>query len=744
MFGIVAILLALAAGCWLAGPVFRLGGRLEVTLIGAALAVPLTLLGTSLLLKLGASLPWAVGIAPLLLALAAAAASRRPDAPRPGPRLSRGEQAGLLLAMLAAWLFLNMMQVITVDDDYWLHAPVQSRMLRGTIPPTNPYFPDLVLGGHFGRDTLVVATSLYTGRDTFAAQVLLSSFCHSLGLGILYLALRRGGNKASASGGTFLAWLGMNVAHRVGLLDFFQNNGPPTYLTLALLILLFGELWQRPGRKLALLCGAILGVYAQIYETHFGLTVLSVLSMQLFLTRPARKASAAALAVAALIALTGSTAIAQLARPRQPLDNAVANQSQSVRVSFPKSPFMSLRVEAGDLHPISIGYRTGVGARILKAVDHEPSRVNSQYVRLWSWEVMRMHWLAVWLAPLSAGLVLRARHRTAGFLWLFGAWAFVVPGMFDFGPIHEFEWYRWEFAAGYGLAAAFGAGLGTLVRGWASGLAVAALLLVQSRAGLSFVQDYVRHLGNPRPVEVLGLDFDSRAWLLRHGQQLRLETSDLRIARWIASNPAVGRNAFVYTTGLQQGWGILFESTLMALIDVQVQGHKMPSDLPVGVPPFQFQDSFLGFLQNPDRARAQALGFEWLYLRSSDVEMDRRLMKELSLVALDSLGQDGNLRLLFEVKDQPLPLHPPPSEADVSFQKISFGPAPAGCTQAQLGFLDLAENPMVRPLPLPVPGKPVWVAVPAGCRKIEVLFLSPKGPLERRLLPVEAPTPTGG
>lgn len=734
-------LLAFASGCWLAGPVFRLGGRLEVALIGMALAVPLSLLCLSLLLRAGSPLTWAVYGAPVLLALLAAPAARRPDCSRAGPSLTRSERAGLMVATLSAWLFLNMMQVITVDDDYWLHAPVQGRMLRGIVPPTNPYFPDLVLGGHFGRDTLVVATSLWTKRDIFGAQVLLSSFCHSLGLAILYLALRRSGTAAAATAGTFMAWLGMNVAHRVGLLDFFQNNGPPTYLTVALLALLFSELWHRPGRKLALLCGAVLGVYAQIYETHFGLVVLSVVSMQAFLSWPARKASLAALTVAGLLALTGSTAIAQLARPKQALDNAVANQSQSVRVSFPKNPFMSLRVEVGELHPISIGYRTPLGARILKAVDHESSRVNAQYVRLWSWEVMRMHWLAVWLAPLSAWLVLRARHRAAGFLWLFGAWAFLVPGMLDFGPIHEYEWYRWEFAAGYGLSTAFGVGLASQIRGKASGLAVTALLLVQSRAGLGFVSDYLRHLGNPRPAEVLGLSFDSRAWLIRHGQHLRLQPADLRMAKLLAANPEVGRDAFVYTSGIQQGWGILFESTLMALIDLQVRGHKMPSDLPVGVPPFQFSDAFMDFLDHPGREKAHTLDFDWLFLRSSDVQLEGRLMAALHLVALDSLSQDGNVRLLFQVDDKPV--RAPSLRGDARFEKVSFGTAPAGCTQVQLGFLDIQENPMLRPVTLAAPNAPVWVAVPDGCQKIEILFLALNGPLERRLLPVESLTPKG-
>jgi hypothetical protein len=193
--------------------------------------------------------------------------------------MSRGESSLLLLATAAVWLFTNIVQVITVDDDYWMHTPVQARMLRGVIPPTNPYFPDLVLGGHYGRDLLVASASVLTGRDVFGAQVLVTSFCHSLSLAMLYLAIRRSASAVSAALGTAMAWLGVNVAHRVGLADFFQNNGAPTYMGLALLMLLFLELWRRPGGKLAGLCGLLLGIYSQVYETHFGLIVLTLGSL---------------------------------------------------------------------------------------------------------------------------------------------------------------------------------------------------------------------------------------------------------------------------------------------------------------------------------------------------------------------------------------------------------------------------------------------------------------------------------
>lgn len=740
MLGLLAILVTFGTGCLLSFRVLRLGGILDGIAVGLGLAVALFLLATSLLLQAGVPLSAAVLLAPVPLALLVGLSLSKPDAPRPCPQLPRWESAALLIMVLAAWLFTNMMQVITVDDDYWLHTPVQARMLRGVIPPTNPFFPDLVLGGHFGRDLLVVSTSLLSGRMIFGAQVLVTSFCHSLGLAVLYLALRRSGNSISAGAGTAMIWLGMNVAHRVGLVDFFQNNGPPTYLLLALLMYLFNELWRQPGRKLALLCGAVLGVYAQVYETHFGLVVLTVLCMLTACSRQARLATLLALSVAAVLAVTGGTALSRLTRPSQPLDEAIANQSQSVQMSFPKSPFLALRIEAGEFDPVSCGYRVGLGKPLLAAIDHVPKRSHPRYVRLWSWNVMRMHWMGVWLAPLSAWLLWRARHRAGQFLWLFGAWAFLVPGMINFGPIHEFEWYRWEFAAGYGFAGALGVALGTLVRGWRSGLAVVLAVALNSQAGLSHLRNFVQYLSNPQPSEVLGVTFGSGDWLLRHGDHLRFRQSDLRALAWIRANPKQGRGCFVSTTGPAEAWGILFESTAMALTDIQVLGHMLPpKGEPVGVPPYRITLPFLQFLDLPSPSRAEALGIDWLLLRSDDFELEKRLMQQLRLVYFDHLAPDGKRRLLFTRHDAAL-IQPADPLTTARFVTLDFRPIPTGADKVGLGFLDGANDQMGSRGWLPADLEELSTAVPAGCRSVELYFTGTSGTLERRLIPVKAET----
>jgi hypothetical protein len=697
------------------------------------LGVSLFLFLVNLLIDAGVGLPVAVHVAPLGILAGAAAARRAPDPPRSLTRLGRAESVSLLIAVLAVWIFSNLLQIVTVDDDYWLHTPLQARMLRGVIPPCNPFFPDLVLGGHYGRDLLVASTSLLSGRDIFGSQLLLTSFCHSLGLALLYLAVRRGGSSAQAWSATAMAWLGSNVAHRVGLIDFFQNNGAPTYMMLALLMLLLLELWRLPSRKLAVLCGALLGVYALVYETHFGLLVLTLLALLAICDRPARLATLLVLGVAASLAVTSGGAFSRLAGETKSMDTVIANQSQSVQMSFPKIPLLALRIQVGEIEPVSCGYRVGWGKSLLAAVDHRSSRIDAHYVRLCSWMVMRMHWLGVWLAPFSLAVLLRRRHRPGLFLWTFGAWAFLVPGLIDFGPIHEFEWYRWEFAAGYGLAAALGVALASLLQGSRAGIAALVVLLALSaQAGLDFLYRFTPLLSNPRPAEVLGLAFDSRDWLLRHAEWLRLRGSDLRALAWVRSNPQVGRGCFISTTGPPEPWGILFESTAAALADIDVLGHRLPSPQePVGVPPFRISDPFHAFLAHPTEAAARQLGIDWLLLRSDDPQLEQRLAGAMRLVSYDNASPDSRARLLFQARDSRLTT-PPQTPGRARLVELKMGPLPPGTHKIQATFFDSDGFQLGGAALLP-PVDSVWLGVARDCTYLQLVFFDASwGPVEIR------------
>jgi hypothetical protein len=404
---------------------------------------------------------------------------------------------------------------------------------------------------------------------------------------------------------------------------------------------------------------------------------------------------------------------------------------------LPKSPFLALRIEAGEIQPVSCGYRVGWGKTLLAAIDRTPQRVDQRYVRLWSWMVLRMHWLGVWLAPVSLYLLWRTRQRAGLFLWLFGAWAFLVPGIFNFGPIHEFEWYRWEFAAGFGFAAALGTALGTLARGPWSALALTLALALTCQAGLAYLKNFGRHFNNPKPGEVLGLSFDSQAWLLRHGGHLRLQEADLRVLAWISANPARGDGCFIATTGPPEPWGILFESTAMALADIRAIGHRLPPKAdPIGVPPYRISEPFQRFLQEPTDPLARELGIDWVLLRSDDAELERRLTSALRLVYCDGLSSDGKTRLLFTGTDSEMPRPPSQPLPGARYQELDFGPIPPATAEIQLEFTSASH-----PSPLPggklPPVRKLCLAVPVDCQALMLSYLDRQGAcLERRSLAI--------
>jgi len=93
------------------------------------------------------------------------------------------------------------------------------------------------------------------------------------------------------------------------------------------------------------------------------------------------------------------------------------------------------------------------------------ARTDFHYAFILGPDVLLMHWLALYLG-LPVGLwLLTKKHPEAQALWVFGLVSFLVPALVDFGPVHEREYFRWEFGAGFGFA---GALAGALALGWST------------------------------------------------------------------------------------------------------------------------------------------------------------------------------------------------------------------------------------------------------------------------------------
>ncbi|MCA9794351.1 MAG: hypothetical protein KC910_21235 [Candidatus Eremiobacteraeota bacterium] len=234
---------------------------------------------------------------------------------------------------------------------------------------------------------------------------------------------------------------------------------------------------------------------------------------------------------------------------------------------------------------------------------------------------------------------MRARHRTGLLFWWFGAFAFLVPGAFDFGPVHEAEYYRWQFAASFGLAAALGMAAVTATLHWAGDpelsfthqdrrfrlegrtlllawLGVLLLFWANTRPGRDFIRllpERLRKEGGATQVARLGLT--ERDWLIRHGQVLRFGPGDFEASQWLKANCQPNQRVLV---NFNEGdvWAIHFESALAAQTGLWCVGHALPLDNDaIGLPPFRMQPEARALLADPTLGRCLGLNLDWLYLR---------------------------------------------------------------------------------------------------------------------------------
>ena len=159
------------------------------------------------------------------------------------------------------------------------------------------------------------------------------------------------------------------------------------------------------------------------------------------------------------LAVTEGGAFTDLAhRGTKPqLSKAVQNQGLRVSLQFPKEKLFQVPASTAEYQSLSVAYKTS----LFKGL--QPKIEGGGYQYLWSPSFLAAHWLPLYLAPFT--LLLCRRSALALAYWLFGAISFIIPGLVYFGPIFEYEYYRWEFTAALGFAAALGYALGDFLEG---------------------------------------------------------------------------------------------------------------------------------------------------------------------------------------------------------------------------------------------------------------------------------------
>ena len=559
--------------------------------------------------------------------------------------------------LTAANLVMHTREAVGPEDDYWIHFPLISLLNRGEFPPPNPFFDDLALHGHFGRDYLVAVLGWYGGNG----EALLSSlwsFNHILSVSAFFLAFGLGKRVSGTAGGFLMScflFFGISVGSRVGLMDTYDNNNLLVYCLLLLFVSFETTLGN--SRSGDVFLALALGVYGIIYETHLLMFCMVLWVGPLLWRRPEGSLKLRAWLRPLAISVVGLLVAALLGGPLQDLtlraaglrkvkvDHAATYQAQRVRIKFPKTEFLKMVIGPESYRRISYVYQ-GKAFESLR-IQGEPSGVKARedfrYVFILGPEVLLMHWLALYLGLPAGVWLLRKRSAEAQVLWFFALISFLVPGLVDFGPVHEREYFRWQFAAGFGFAATLAAAMGLLwARSdsrWTKVLLVLLALLVclggERKVNRTLIE--IERMPEQKRQRALRPWYPSpHDWILG-SPELRVSEDLLEAALELRfrSRP---QDRMLVDLDPRKHWDICQESTVAALAGLRSVGHVSPPPwMPDGIAPFFRSASWNAFWQTGDERILPFLNSRWLLCQSP--ENAKLLEGKENLKRIEDFGQ---------------------------------------------------------------------------------------------------------
>lgn len=583
----------------------------------------------------------------------------------------------LLLGTAVIFVYTNISQNLLPDDDYWIHAPLQGLLAANGLPVLHPFFSEIQMNGHYGRDLLIAALANLGDSECLTAQfyqTTTSQICTYLLL--FSLVLQRTRSNLAAHLAVIYVFGGINVGGRGGMLDTFQNNNSLVYLLVVSTSYYALDMLWKPNRWKVLALSFVLGSFGLIYETHFGMVGLLMIGVVLL-----RRRSDFVLAgiLALLLAAVQGGPVTKLidsklkSQSYRHFSAGQLNQHQIVKLTFPKEELFQIQLAHGRYQRLSCAYMVLPDLGWLTEVER-----TTPYRFIFSWDVLKIHWLVTLLAPLSAWFLFRRRNDLGLWFVSFGFVAFTIPGLVHFGPIYEFEYFRWEFAAGFGFSVALGMSVGLFSRRFSRAkrmlfcLSVTALNLVAT-LGVFMPRLYTLASDGANWSDAF-LARSTANWVMGKSNFLGgFGYFDLLAARKLKEN-AGPNDRVLLNFPHQQSWDIHYESTLVMMSGVRSVGHAFPlPEEPVGTPPFHPNSAVRVFWKSPNLLLANQLQANFILLRP-DLERGRDLSRKLDefgtriwndgayvLYELPDRGGRGILSLSPEESDAPPPEFPVPS-----------------------------------------------------------------------------------
>ena len=525
------------------------------------------------------------------------------------------------------WLWSNGFQAMLVDEDYWIHTPLVGAFSHGVFPPQNPFFPEIVLNGHYGRDLIMGCLMSTTGWDVLEAQFHCTSIYQTLLFLVTWLALRREGDFLSASVAGLFLLFGINVGWKSGLIAAFYANYPPSYLCFILTVFLLVELFRRPNYSIAMLCAIAFAAQALYFETILVALVLGSIPA-LWSQRKKRLAPILlAYGLGGILCLTQGGALTKVFSKSSATHLGEQTQRQTVVLTFPRKPFLTVWM---------------VGPFPTEAARCEPNKSFHEWlmsppyedwgnVYILSKPFLGLHWFPIWFCPITFWFLRKESQTASKLLAWAGIASFVLPSMFHFGPVYDSEWYRWQYAAGFGLALSLGVVIGRwLGEGPVWRKVIAALIVTLNILGgidhakLIWTYNHLIPLGS-----WFAYDHDAKAYLKFHESTLGVNEVDMEAFELLKKKNSVGETILVnFDPGKK--WDLLFESTLRGWTGMQPVGHAFPTaEDYVGLPPGRMKLEHFQALKTLEPEALHALGADHIYLRLGLGEVSREQIAAL-------------------------------------------------------------------------------------------------------------------
>lgn len=351
--------------------------------------------------------------------------------------LGRLEAVAIIVFTMTVCFWTLFWQMVFSDDDFFPHGPNMAFYLRDIFPAMNPLYPDVRLHGHYGRDLTISALSVLFGERFLQVQYVVTALNQGAIVLLVYFISKRYLGSARASFlGVILGFMGVNDTFRDGLADAFVNNNSFAYLFLFAIVYLYLVALTRRDYGSKVVAALSLGTYAIVYETHYGILLITFVLFPLLLMsrrgrwRP-RYVGVTTVIVFASIAIAtveggvlsevASRHLATYQRAAKP--TAVSDFSlveQHVALRFPKERFA---ITSWDGTEYSVFSR-----RLLS----ESS-------------------VFVLFLPLATGLMFVLRRYWALMVAVMGDLAILVPASVDFGAFNG-ESFRFMFFAGVAAA----------------------------------------------------------------------------------------------------------------------------------------------------------------------------------------------------------------------------------------------------------------------------------------------------